>query len=91
MEDLHRNQSGSFDYDGWDKMTEGDAAAARKAVDERMSQIQRDRTACIIYTSGTGGAPRGVLQHHGAILCNVAGALFGNCFNLLLQLRLRVY
>ena len=29
--------------------------------------------ACIIYTSGTGGAPRGVMQHHGAILHNVNG------------------
>ncbi|MEE2916075.1 MAG: AMP-dependent synthetase/ligase [Pseudomonadota bacterium] len=33
----------------------------------------RDDLACIIYTSGTGGAPRGVMQHHGAILHNVAG------------------
>ncbi|NWM20096.1 long-chain fatty acid--CoA ligase, partial [Escherichia coli] len=24
-----------------------------------------------IYTSGTGGSPRGVMQHHGAILHNV--------------------
>lgn len=30
--------------------------------------------ACIIYTSGTGGAPRGVMQHHGAILLNCEGA-----------------
>ncbi|MFX8406665.1 AMP-binding protein, partial [Acinetobacter baumannii] len=36
--------------------------------------IGRDDLACLIYTSGTGGAPRGVRQHHGAILCNVAGA-----------------
>src|SRR3546814_6715919 len=33
-----------------------------------------DLTACLIYTSGTGGAPRGVMQHHGAILHNAAGA-----------------
>ena len=33
----------------------------------------RDDLACIIYTSGTGGAPRGVMQHHGAILHNVVG------------------
>ncbi|HEU0066142.1 MAG TPA: AMP-dependent synthetase/ligase [Sphingomonas sp.] len=33
----------------------------------------RGDPACIIYTSGTGGAPRGVLQHHGAILHNVNG------------------
>src|SRR5690606_9839237 len=30
---------------------------------------------CIIYTSGTGGSPRGVLLHHGAILSNVEGAV----------------
>jgi long-chain acyl-CoA synthetase len=35
---------------------------------------QRGDLACIIYTSGTGGAPRGVMQHHGAILLNCEGA-----------------
>ena len=35
---------------------------------------KRGDLACIIYTSGTGGAPRGVMQHHGAILCNIEGA-----------------
>jgi long-chain acyl-CoA synthetase len=34
-----------------------------------------DDMACIIYTSGTGGAPRGVMQHHGAILHNVEGCI----------------
>ncbi len=34
----------------------------------------RHDQACIIYTSGTGGAPRGVMQHHGAILLNAEGA-----------------
>jgi len=33
----------------------------------------RDDTACLIYTSGTGGRPRGVMQHHGAILADIAG------------------
>jgi long-chain acyl-CoA synthetase len=37
-------------------------------------QAKRSDTACLIYTSGTGGAPRGVMQHHGALLCNVWGA-----------------
>ena len=36
--------------------------------------VSRNDQACIIYTSGTGGAPRGVMQHHGAILSNVEGA-----------------
>ncbi len=37
--------------------------------------FKRDDLACLIYTSGTGGAPRGVQQHHGAILCNVEGCV----------------
>ena len=74
IEDLHRQQSGSFDYHSWAALTTGDAAAARAAVDKRIALIDRDDTACLIYTSGTAGAPRGVMQHHGAILCNIAGA-----------------
>ncbi|WP_432201957.1 AMP-dependent synthetase/ligase [Erythrobacter sp. W53] len=74
IDDLHRQQAGSFEYHHWDDLVAGDAAAARTAVNERMASIGRDSTACIVYTSGTGGAPRGVMQHHGAILCNVAGA-----------------
>jgi long-chain acyl-CoA synthetase len=41
------------------------------APDEQPPQLARGDLACIIYTSGTGGAPRGVQQHHGAILCNL--------------------
>jgi long-chain acyl-CoA synthetase len=74
IDDLKRQQSGSFDYHDWNTLISGDAAAARAAVDARLARIDRDDTACLIYTSGTGGAPRGVMQHHGAILCNVAGA-----------------
>ncbi len=74
IEDLHRKQASGFDYHNWDAMTSGDPEAARAAVEERLEGIKRDTTACIIYTSGTGGAPRGVKQHHGSILCNVAGA-----------------
>ena len=39
------------------------------------ADFAREDLACIIYTSGTGGAPRGVRQHHGSILCNVEGAV----------------
>ena len=74
IDDLKRQQSGSFEYHAWAGLITGDAAAARTAVDDRISRIERSETACLIYTSGTGGAPRGVMQHHGAILCNVAGA-----------------
>jgi len=58
----------------WDDLLRGDAAAARAAVEQRMASVTRDDLACIIYTSGTGGAPRGVMLHHGAILANVESA-----------------
>ncbi len=74
IEDLHRRQSPGFDYHEWNALIAGDPAAARAAVDQRIAAMKRDDTACLIYTSGTGGAPRGVKQHHGAILCNIAGA-----------------
>ncbi len=74
IQPLRAAQSGSFDYHEWDKLVSGDPAAARAAVDARIAGIARAATACLIYTSGTGGAPRGVMQHHGAILANVDGA-----------------
>ena len=55
-------------------LMQGDADAARRAVDARIAGITREDPACIIYTSGTGGSPRGVRQHHGALLHNAAGA-----------------
>ena len=58
----------------WPAMIEGDASAARAAVDARVAGIARGDLACLIYTSGTGGAPKGVRHHHGAILHNVYGA-----------------
>ena len=40
-----------------------------------MAGVGRGDLACLIYTSGTGGAPRGVCQHHGMILHNVEGCV----------------
>ncbi len=74
IDDLKRHQAGSFEFHDWAEMVAGDAAQARKAVAARIAGIKREDVACIIYTSGTGGAPRGVMQHHGSILCNAAGA-----------------
>jgi long-chain acyl-CoA synthetase len=45
------------------------------ALEKRIATVKREDLACIIYTSGTGGAPRGVMQHHGAILHNVEGCV----------------
>ncbi|MBW8784283.1 MAG: AMP-binding protein, partial [Novosphingobium sp.] len=74
FEEFRTPQFGRIDCHPWRKLLTGEAAAARNAVEARIAGIGRDHTACIIYTSGTGGAPRGVIQHHGAILRNVDGA-----------------
>lgn len=67
-------QSGAIEFHHWPDLLAGDAAAARGAVEARSAKMGRGDLACIIYTSGTGGSPRGVMQHHGAILRNVDGA-----------------
>ncbi len=38
------------------------------------SHLKRTSPACIIYTSGTGGNPKGVILSHGGILNNLVGA-----------------
>jgi len=55
----------------WADLTAGDADVAGLA--NQVASVGRGDLACIIYTSGTGGAPRGVQQHHGAILHNLEG------------------
>ena len=74
IEPLRITQTSNFEYHDWAALTAADGIAARKAVNARIARIQRKDTACLIYTSGTGGSPRGVMQHHGAILMNADGA-----------------
>ena len=38
------------------------------------NKLKRNSPACIIYTSGTGGNPKGVILSHGGILNNLEGA-----------------
>ena len=38
------------------------------------NNLKRSSVACIIYTSGTGGNPKGVILSHGGILNNLVGA-----------------
>jgi len=55
-----------------DLMSRG--AAMENDVLAEAGKAKREDTCCIIYTSGTGGEPRGVMLSHGAMICNVMGA-----------------
>lgn len=73
MEPLKVSQRGQQKHHDWADLVQGtDADVA--ALKEEMAKVGRNELACIIYTSGTGGAPRGVMLHHGSIICNVDGA-----------------
>lgn len=71
IDDVRVAQSGMMDFHDWKDLiarhpADPDAFAAKV-------NFKREDLACLIYTSGTGGSPRGVMQHHGAILHNVDG------------------
>ena len=73
IEDIRTGQSPpETEIHHWSEMVAGEPDIG--ALEKRMESVGREDLACIIYTSGTGGAPRGVMQHHGAILSNIAGA-----------------
>jgi long-chain acyl-CoA synthetase len=68
IDQLRLGQS-SVDCHGWHALIDQHSATP----EDVQADFTREDLACIIYTSGTGGAPRGVMQHHGAILHNVNG------------------
>ncbi len=74
IEDIRTGQSVSeARFHVWSEMVaEGGSLDAVRA---RIAGMKREDLACLIYTSGTGGAPRGVRQHHGAILHNTAACI----------------
>ncbi|MCH8198033.1 MAG: long-chain fatty acid--CoA ligase [Proteobacteria bacterium] len=69
-------QASGASLHGWDEVMELGRGEPGKGNggDEGSSDVKRSDTACLIYTSGTGGAPKGVMLSHGAILSNTAGA-----------------
>jgi long-chain acyl-CoA synthetase len=74
MEDIRAGQVPDWvNVHRWSELTSGEGSV--EELRREVARIGRNDLACLIYTSGTGGAPRGVQQHHGAILHNVEGCV----------------
>jgi long-chain acyl-CoA synthetase len=73
IEPLTSGQVSHPEIHAWDDVM----AVGKSAPDdlaEMVERIGRDDTACLIYTSGTGGVPKGVILSHANILANCRGA-----------------
>ena len=55
-------------------LTHQPTPAEAAALDAWVAALAPDDTACLIYTSGTSGPPRGVMQTHRGILANCRDA-----------------
>lgn len=74
IDDVRTGQaSDEFTAHRWSDLIAGESGIGE--LRQSLTGIGRNDLACLIYTSGTGGAPRGVMQHHGAILHNVEGCV----------------
>jgi long-chain acyl-CoA synthetase len=73
IEPLPSEPPGGIEFHPWDSLLARGQEIHFNVV-HAARQLRRTDTACIIYTSGTGGAPKGVMLHHGAILHNCRGA-----------------
>ena len=73
VEKFEQSQSPSPDIHDWaDILSRGEDQA--EVVSEIIGRLNHDDTAVVIYTSGTGGAPKGVMLPHKAIMHNCRGA-----------------
>lgn len=68
-EEIHQNPG--VDWISWEDLLRAGMASEHPLPGLHATPKQ---TACLIYTSGTGGAPKGVMLSHGAILHNCLGA-----------------
>lgn len=73
VEPMRFGQGGDVQFHDWNSLISTETPDVGKTAAE--ADFAREDLACLIYTSGTGGAPRGVMQHHGAILHNCEGCV----------------
>ncbi len=73
MEPVDLKQSLNVEIHKWDALVQRSQSDHLNIIEEA-AKLERTETACIIYTSGTGGKPKGVMLSHGAVLHNCNGA-----------------
>ena len=73
LEPIGIEQNPGFRILDWKNLI-ASGAADDAEVARRIAAQRRTDTACFIYTSGTGGAPKGVMLSHGGVLANCKGA-----------------
>ncbi|SCA55342.1 AMP-dependent synthetase and ligase [Candidatus Terasakiella magnetica] len=73
MDGFELKQELSHPLHSWQEMVETGARLDDEII-QQASELSLDDTACIIYTSGTGGTPKGVMLAHRSILHNCQGA-----------------
>ena len=65
----------SFEKIDYQSLLVEDIFSQRNFEKKKNINLNRKSVACIIYTSGTSGSPKGVILSHGGILSNCQGAL----------------
>jgi long-chain acyl-CoA synthetase len=73
MEDLALGQRLGKQLRTWTELAaKGDGGDAE--IEAHVARLGRSDVSCFIYSSGTGGVPKGIMLTHGSILCNCRGA-----------------
>jgi len=74
IDDLELAQRPGKAFHAWPDLRGLGKDTPLSTIEERVRVLKRPDIACFIYTSGTGGTPKGVMLSHGAMLQNCRGA-----------------